>query len=256
MIITTRSSARIRLIGLGAADVVALVVLRPDWDALGREVTAPHRWVAHSGPDGAIGTLCAAALWLAAVWLAIGLAAAALSTAPGRLGAWAHQLARQLLPATVQRVLAVTAGLSLLAAAAPAGAASPPGPSGRATTAVAGTPAWPTTGPPLTHLSVSWPVTAPTASTAPATSTPPVGRTVGPVSADAGPRTVVVGPGDSLWALAAHHLGADPAPARIAATWPRWYAANRALIGPDPGRLRPGQVLVIPPATGPPGGTP
>jgi hypothetical protein len=32
----------------------------------------------------------------------------------------------------------------------------------------------------------------------------------------------------------------------IAAAWPRWYAANRAVIGPDPGLIRPGQELMPP----------
>jgi hypothetical protein len=48
----------------------------------------------------------------------------------------------------------------------------------------------------------------------------------------------VVAPGDTLWGIA----GAD---------WPRWYAANRAVVGPDPDLIRPGQRLV-PPAGGPP----
>jgi hypothetical protein len=52
---------------------------------------------------------------------------------------------------------------------------------------------------------------------------------------DAG-RVVVAG--DTLWGIA----GAD---------WPRWYAANRALVGPDPDLIRPGQRLA-PPAGGPP----
>jgi len=56
----------------------------------------------------------------------------------------------------------------------------------------------------------------------------------------------VVRRGDSLWDVAARHLGADATAADIAREWPRWYAANQAVIGFDPGVLRPGQVLHAP----------
>lgn len=57
---------------------------------------------------------------------------------------------------------------------------------------------------------------------------------------------VVVQSGDTLWSIAAEHLGEDAADAQIAAEWPRWYAANRATIGDDPSELRPGMVLELP----------
>jgi hypothetical protein len=57
----------------------------------------------------------------------------------------------------------------------------------------------------------------------------------------------VVAPGESLWTIAAHHLGPDATPARVAAQWPRWYSANRALIGADPDLLRVGVTLEAPP---------
>jgi hypothetical protein len=65
---------------------------------------------------------------------------------------------------------------------------------------------------------------------------------------------VRVGVGDCLWSLAARdlaarHLGSRPADITVA--WRRWYAANRATIGPDPGLLRPGEVLRVPAPTGP-----
>ena len=59
---------------------------------------------------------------------------------------------------------------------------------------------------------------------------------------------VVVHRGDSLWLLAARHLGEGATDAEIAAEWPRWYAANRQVIGPDPDLLLPGQVLRAPTA--------
>lgn len=74
---------------------------------------------------------------------------------------------------------------------------------------------------------------------------------------------VRVRPGDSLWSIAADHLtgqntGQDAGPntgeptnARVSASWPRWFAANRDRIGDDPALIQPGLRLRIPPP--PPG---
>ncbi|MEO6513036.1 MAG: LysM domain-containing protein, partial [Nocardioides sp.] len=55
-----------------------------------------------------------------------------------------------------------------------------------------------------------------------------------------------VRPGDTLWSLSAVRLGADATTAEIAAAWPRLYAANRGVIGPDPAHIEPGQHLTFP----------
>ncbi|MDQ4051568.1 MAG: LysM peptidoglycan-binding domain-containing protein [Actinomycetota bacterium] len=55
-----------------------------------------------------------------------------------------------------------------------------------------------------------------------------------------------VRPGDSLWSVAESTLrdsGAAATEADVAAYWPRIYALNRDLVGPDPDLLRPGQRL-------------
>ena len=57
---------------------------------------------------------------------------------------------------------------------------------------------------------------------------------------------LVVRRGDSLWEIAARHLGPNASAAEIAREWPRWHHANRSVIGPDPGLLLPGQQLVAP----------
>ena len=64
-------------------------------------------------------------------------------------------------------------------------------------------------------------------------------------------RVVEVRPGDTLWAIAAADLAArqatsSPALADVAAYWPRVYALNRAVIGPDPAVIEPGQRLRLP----------
>ncbi|HYJ66130.1 MAG TPA: LysM peptidoglycan-binding domain-containing protein [Nocardioidaceae bacterium] len=57
---------------------------------------------------------------------------------------------------------------------------------------------------------------------------------------------VVVSRGDSLWAIAERHLGPDVSIQAIATEWRRWYAVNRACIGPNPNLIYPGMVLHAP----------
>jgi hypothetical protein len=54
---------------------------------------------------------------------------------------------------------------------------------------------------------------------------------------------VVVRRGDTLWDIAARALGTQATAVEIAAEWPRWYAANRDVIGADPDLIYPGTVL-------------
>lgn len=61
-----------------------------------------------------------------------------------------------------------------------------------------------------------------------------------------GEADVVVKDGDSLWSIAESRLGPFATDLDVALTWPKWYAANRAIIGNDPGVLLPGQVLQPP----------
>ncbi|WP_114905425.1 LysM peptidoglycan-binding domain-containing protein [Ornithinimicrobium murale] len=68
----------------------------------------------------------------------------------------------------------------------------------------------------------------------------------------AAPDTVVVRSGDTLWDIAARHLGPDADAAQIAQEWPRWHEANRETIGPDPDLLLPGTTLVPPELQGTP----
>jgi hypothetical protein len=67
-----------------------------------------------------------------------------------------------------------------------------------------------------------------------------------PLVARGRPRLTIVRPGDTLWQIAARHLGPAPTEAQVAADWPRWYAANRSVIGDDPGFITPGTVLQAP----------
>lgn len=60
------------------------------------------------------------------------------------------------------------------------------------------------------------------------------------------PSIEVVKPGDNLWLVVRRVLGPLASNQKIADEWPRWYHANRQLIGPDPNLLLPGQLLQAP----------
>ena len=54
-----------------------------------------------------------------------------------------------------------------------------------------------------------------------------------------------VRPGDSLWSLTAALLPAEAPAGTVVAGWRLLYAANRAVVGPDPDLLLPGQSLRV-----------
>lgn len=77
-------------------------------------------------------------------------------------------------------------------------------------------------------------------------SSPPAGPAAGHNESTA---EIVVVRGDTLWDIAARHLGPGATTEQIAAEWPRWWAANADVIGRDPDLILPGQRLQ--PPTGP-----
>jgi nucleoid-associated protein YgaU len=63
---------------------------------------------------------------------------------------------------------------------------------------------------------------------------------------------VAVRRGDTLWSIAANHLGPGATSTDIDAEWHRWFAANRKVIGADANHIAPGELLsppVPPPAS-------
>jgi resuscitation-promoting factor RpfA len=60
------------------------------------------------------------------------------------------------------------------------------------------------------------------------------------------PRVITVAAGDTLWDIASGQLGPDASTTDIAAEWPRWFVANRQVIGDDPDLIHPGERLVPP----------
>lgn len=59
------------------------------------------------------------------------------------------------------------------------------------------------------------------------------------------PETHLVAPGDCLWSIV-RDRSPDAEDAEIAAAVAAWHAANRAVIGPNPDLIQPGQRLVPP----------
>src|ERR1700760_1471554 len=68
--------------------------------------------------------------------------------------------------------------------------------------------------------------------------------TVAPATKPPAPRSYVVQPGDTLSAIAARF--------GVRGGWPALYAANRSVIGPDPGAISAGTRLTIPSSAPPP----
>ena len=158
------------------------------------------------------------------------IARAALRTAAsagGSLGRRAASVTRALRPGIVRRVTATVLGLGVPLAAALAEAPS-------ATASAAARPQ----GDLLRRPVVPDPGAPGQASAQTAPTRPSSTRAAAPA--------VVVRPGDTLWDIARRHLPPSASSVDVAHAWPRWYAANRAVIGPDPALLRPGTRLRVP----------
>ena len=182
--------------------------------------------------DSALGQAAAWAAAAVCLYLAVGLAATFAARSAGTCARVAGatlllypRIARSAMRATVVGVVGLGASVGGTTAAG-ADAPAPPAPPARPLVAPANPPAEPLDWPMLTM--------APTAPAAPAHHGEP------------SPASVVVHRGDSLWQIAARSLGRRATTSRTAAAWPRWWAANRVVIGDDPDLLRPGLVLRAP----------
>ena len=213
-------------VALSSAVAAVLSLVRPHPIEIGRRLVAPDAWLRQSGPDAALADLSASLLWCVAAWLGAGIAVTLLAAVPGGAGRLFAAASRRLLPATLRRLVAGSAGLGVLLAPIPAAIATNEVPAHQLVAATVPAPVWPG---------------------APA----PASRPDPPPTAE---RPVRVRPGDSLWLIAARRLGPAAAPSDIAASWPHWYAANRTEIGDDPDLILPGQLLSPPRAGTQPNG--
>ncbi|MDQ4503261.1 hypothetical protein [Sinomonas sp. ASV322] len=96
----------------------------------------------------------------------------------------------------------------------------------------------------------SSPTTHPTEPAWTPTASPPSGgpllRTETRPVATINTAAVEVRPGDSLWTIVARQLGPGASELDVADAWPRWFDANREVIGGNPDVIRPGQLLCPP----------
>jgi nucleoid-associated protein YgaU len=200
--------------------------------------------IAAAGPAGpADGILLVVALSgaLLSLWLSLGLALSALSALPGALGQACSVLAARIAPAAVRKVVAFILGTAMTAALVPG-------------TATAGTGQ---VAPRPASAAAAQIVRKGVADVAPDASFRLVSEAVpswspekpAPPAMRASPAdSVVVQCRDTLWSIAAQHLGPHATRADIDAEWHRWFAANRDVIGDDANLIAPGQLLSPPAA--------
>jgi resuscitation-promoting factor RpfA len=208
--------------------------------------------------DDLLASAVAAAAWTAFGYLVLVLAATSLGALPGAVGRACQAVAEAVTPAACRQVARLAVGLTVAAggvtstvpAAAAAGADRAAVPAAVAEPAAATTAdADPAAHPGLSALPAigrpgqvgGWVPEVPSATAGPATPA----RLVAAAPRDAETVTdeVVVRRGDSLWRVAERALGPDATDAEIATEWPRWYDANRDVVGDDPDLLLPGTVL-------------
>lgn len=206
--------------------------------------------------DPVLGLAASLLAWLVLTWLAVATAAEVLAAGTdGLRQSGRHPRAARWAPVVARRLAGVLLGAGLAGvatAAAPAGALTGRPVSSVTAPAVVG----PTVeNPAVASLGVDRPGRdlagwTPDRPAVPATSRPSPVHLVAsrPRPETAVEELVVVRRGDTLWDIAARRLGPGATAAEIAAEWPRWYAANRVVIGADPDLLRPGQRLQPPPA--------
>ena len=249
--------ARRAAVALTTLVVLAPLLLRLAWLPGVGLTRLPYALVTVS-PDRSLPLVLTLGLCCVTLWLTTTVLVALAARGPGTSGRWAKAALRRLAPATVRRTLELTLGLTVLAGTT--GVAQAAGPAGHVTVSqpvTVGT----SVGSPL--LSLDWPA-APAAAPVPALTldrpTPPLvhhdpGRGLSlvtsvprkvPAAQPIPAQTVTVRPGDSLWRIAARALPRGATTAAVERSWHRWYGANRAVIGPDPGLLQPGQQLTPP----------
>ncbi len=194
-----------------------------------------------SDPTAALVAAATLIAWALAGWLVLTAVLTSGAGLGGRTGGACAALLRRTAPAALRRAAALALGVGVVLGGA--GTASAAGPPPRPTVSAAAALDWPGS-----------PISASAAAAGSAPSPRPAGGGSGldwPGS-PARPGEVVVATGDTLWGLAAARLPAGASDTEVAVLWPTWWAANRAVIGDDPGLLHPGQHLVPPdqPATG------
>jgi nucleoid-associated protein YgaU len=243
--------------GLAVGYLVVTVTLT--WGTSG--ALAAVRGPGPAGPGAAVALAAAAGAWAALTWLTAVTLAAVTTAAVAGLGSRAHRRAVALAPAAARRLVAGLLGLTIagapLAAAVPAGAAvvvavaatDHPDHTDRADLTGADRDALLVPDRPAALVPTGWTPDRPVSTNRRSAGDEAAVRLVAgrPRAERRVVDEVVVRRGDTLWDIAARYLGPDASAAEVAGEWPRWYRANRAVIGADPDLLIPGERLVPPP---------
>ena len=205
---------------------------------------------------------------LLSLWVGLSMALSALSALPGALGAVCGELAARVAPAAVRKTVAFVLGTALAAALVPGTAVARTGYQGPPRHAAVASAQYAVGA--LGNLAdlapdASFRFVSDSVATRDTTDT---GNGAGSATrpswspeAHASPEDhastgdardraadIVVRRGDTLWSIAARHLGPAATTPEISAEWHRWFAANRQVIGDDPNAISPGQVLRPPAA--------
>lgn len=216
---------------------------------------------ATANSDQLLASAAAVAAWVGLGWLGIAVFLELASVMPGAIGRRCAAVATKASPMLVRRVVQAAIGVSVLAGPLTAGSAFAAGPSTTTSTSTNVDRPNSLAAPGLAEKSPP-----PLALDRPATGFVPSSPLPAAKKTPAGPATLVTGVvhrdthdpsdrstggyvvrrGDTLWDIAARHLGPRATAVDISRAWPAWYDANRAVIGPDPGVIRPGELLSAP----------
>jgi hypothetical protein len=212
---------------LSAVAAAVLLAARPPAVPQG-DVSA---WLAGASvPDAAVVAAWAIG-WVAVAWSCVLTVLGVGAAVPGAVGRLCRLLLRAVAPRVIRRMLEVGLGISLAAGPAFTGVAMAAPEPARATApnAVAHS---------LQQLDGALAALDRPSLDRPSLERPAIDRPL-----TRAPQPVTVRRGDSLWLIAERGLGHGASNSAIAAEWPRWYAANRAVIGDDPDLVLPGQQL-------------
>lgn len=239
-----------RLVGTAmtmAGIAAGIGAFTPGIAPMAADLAAAQHTVDTAGADALVVSAAGLLAWAVWAWGAAGLALTAASALPGLPGAAARAAQSVVLPAAARRSAALALGLGLGVA----------GPVLGTTTVMAASPASATAPAPLVGDVPDWPAAAPAPAPPPPVAASAVAHRDDAAVPDwpdrphpAGAHVVVRG--DCLWQIAGDRLGTGlgerPTNAEVAVAVHAWWTANRAVIGPDPDLLLPGQVLRPPPA--------
>lgn len=240
------------ILGLGATMLLAGSGIVDRWQrgaTLPGGVSVPQHLLQNLEATDLLGALAAATGSAVVAWWLLSLVCSAATVALERCGnRRAAAAARRFSPAFMRRLILAALSLQLLSGPA-AHASVAPGPEWMPTRTEASAPANPGTSRPESSpapVGPRWQPPAPV--TGPGLLAPPGVRAgvQAHKAPEQTPAVVTVLAGDTLWDIAKKDLGPGASDVEVALHWPRWYQANRTLIGLSPDVLLPGQVLHAP----------